>query len=171
MYGRVGLDPTLLPWSWAEHRLGTARNYWIATTRPDGRPHTRPVSGIWLDGAFYFSTGSLAAVNLDTNPELTVHLESGAEVLIIEATAGVLDEQQLQQRIMRAYNDKYHWDLDPDQAQRWYEVRPKTAFGWIVDDSGRDKGSCFHGTVTRWRWRYSDAPTGAHRPPSSPDDT
>ena len=28
--------------------------------RSDGRPHTRPVWGVWLDGAFWFSTGSLA---------------------------------------------------------------------------------------------------------------
>lgn len=72
MYGRVGLDPVLLPWSWAECRLLEARNYWIATTRPDGRPHTRPVWGVWEDGAFYFSTGSLAAENLRHSPELTI---------------------------------------------------------------------------------------------------
>ncbi|MEI6136703.1 MAG: pyridoxamine 5'-phosphate oxidase family protein [Chloroflexota bacterium] len=30
-------------------RLRTAMNYWIATTRPDGRPHAAPVWGVWLD--------------------------------------------------------------------------------------------------------------------------
>lgn len=29
----------MLPWAPALERLATARNYWLATTRPDGRPH------------------------------------------------------------------------------------------------------------------------------------
>ncbi len=29
-------------------------NYWICTTRPDGRPHSIPVWGFWLDGGLYF---------------------------------------------------------------------------------------------------------------------
>ena len=33
----------LLPWSWATERLAKARNYWVATTRPDGNPHAMPV--------------------------------------------------------------------------------------------------------------------------------
>jgi hypothetical protein len=44
-YGIVG--PTqgsgLLPWSWAEERLTASRNYWVASSWPDGRPHAMPV--------------------------------------------------------------------------------------------------------------------------------
>src|SRR5262249_47984593 len=29
----------LLPWKWAADRLNKSRQYWIATTRPDGAPH------------------------------------------------------------------------------------------------------------------------------------
>ena len=29
----------LLPWSWAVERLSDGHNYWVETTRPDGRPH------------------------------------------------------------------------------------------------------------------------------------
>src|SRR5437762_3294087 len=105
MYGRVGLDPVLLPWSWAETRLTAARSYWIASTRPDGRPHARPVWGVWQDGAFYFSTGSLAAGNLARDPHLTVHLDSGAEVVIIEGTATERDERDLTSRLAVAYNE------------------------------------------------------------------
>jgi hypothetical protein len=34
------MDPVLLPWSWPG-RLVDARAYRVATTRPDGCPHTR----------------------------------------------------------------------------------------------------------------------------------
>jgi len=40
-----------LPWSWAVERLESARNYWICTTRPDGRPHAAPVWGLWLEAS------------------------------------------------------------------------------------------------------------------------
>jgi hypothetical protein len=49
----------LLPWSWAQERLETSRNYWISTTRPDGRPHTTPIWGVWWENCFYFSAGNL----------------------------------------------------------------------------------------------------------------
>jgi hypothetical protein len=47
-----GLKPRQqhLPFSHAEERLAKSRNYWICTTRPDGRPHSFPVWGFWLDG-------------------------------------------------------------------------------------------------------------------------
>ena len=48
----------LLPWSWAAERLAQSRNYYVATARPDGRPHAMPVWGIWLDDVFYFSTAT-----------------------------------------------------------------------------------------------------------------
>jgi nitroimidazol reductase NimA-like FMN-containing flavoprotein (pyridoxamine 5'-phosphate oxidase superfamily) len=31
--------------------------YWLATVRPDGRPHVMPLLRLSLDGAFYFITG------------------------------------------------------------------------------------------------------------------
>ncbi len=89
------LEPVRLPWTWATERLTQARNYWIATTRPDGQPHSRPVWGVWLDDIFYFSTGSLAEQNLATNPAITVHLESGSEVVIIEGTAEPISDAAL----------------------------------------------------------------------------
>jgi Pyridoxamine 5'-phosphate oxidase len=79
----------LLPWSFVDERMANARNYWVATTRPDGRPHATPVSGVWIDGSFYFGTGpgSRKARNLAKNQHLVVHLESGDEVVILEGVA------------------------------------------------------------------------------------
>ena len=33
------------------------RTYWLATVRPDGRPHVMPLLGLWLADAFSFITG------------------------------------------------------------------------------------------------------------------
>lgn len=79
----------ILPWSFVDERMANARNYWAATTRPDGRPHAMPLSGVWIDGSFCFGTGpgSRKARNLAENPHLVVHSESGDEVVILEGVA------------------------------------------------------------------------------------
>ena len=147
------VEPMRLPWSWAVERLIRARNYWIATTRPDGRPHSRPVWGIWLDNACYFSTGSLAAQNIVVHPAITIHLESGDEVVIIEGVAEVINDNARLKEVISQYNQKYHWNLDPNQLPGpFYAVHPQLAFGWLADPTGLDGGSAFHGTATRWRF-------------------
>lgn len=132
----------LLPWEWARRKLEEARTYWIGTTRPDGRPHCRPVWGVWLEDGFYFSTGSLAAVNLGTNPEITVHLESGDDVVILEGVADRARSSEALDRFAKAYNPKYGWDLSPSEdgvadskgnSGPAYLVRPRVAFGWLKD--------------------------------------
>ncbi len=149
MYGGH-LEPTRLPWAWAVERLAAAHSYWIATTWPDGRPHTRPVWAVWLEGVAYFSTGSLAAANLAHSPEITVHLESGHEVVILEGRAEVVADGPLVARVCAAYNAKYTEDLTPETLPGpFYAVRPQVAFGWIAADTFTDAGALFHGTATR----------------------
>jgi hypothetical protein len=152
MFGSY-LGSAELPWLWATERLTRARNYWIATTRSDARPHSRPVWGIWLDDAFYFSTGSLAASNLVTHPAITVHLESGTEVVIIEGVAETVKDATLVEQIVSLYNQKYNWNLDPnDLPGPFYAVRPQVAFGWHFDDSQLTPESSGLETATRWHF-------------------
>ena len=142
-----------LAWEWATERLARARAYWIATTRPHGQPHSRPVWGIWLDTTFYFSTGSLAAQNLATRPAITVHLESGNEVVIIEGTTRQVTNVSLLEQVVNLYNQKYHWELDPNNLDGpFYAVRPQVAFGWHFDESELDPQSTALGNATRWRF-------------------
>lgn len=151
MFGGT-LTPNRLPWRWAEQHLVTARNYWIATTRPDGRPHARPVWGVWSDGAFWFSTGSLADANLRRDARLTVHLESGDEAVILEGTADKVEDRSAVTGVVDLYNAKYTWDLDPDDLPGpFWRVSAAIVFGWVSDPSGLDGGAAFHGTATRWR--------------------
>jgi len=44
-YGLAKSRTGLLPWKWAQDRLGKSRQYWIATTRPDGSPQVMIVWG------------------------------------------------------------------------------------------------------------------------------
>jgi Pyridoxamine 5'-phosphate oxidase len=152
MFGQtMGADP--MPWAWAEARLVEAENYWICTTRPDGRPHARPVWAVWLDQRLAFSTGSLAAANLARSPEISVHLESGEEVVIVEGTATELADPARVRAIVAIYNDKYRWDLDPDALPGpFYDVIPRVAFGWRANSWGDRGPGDLQTTATRWRW-------------------
>jgi len=59
-YGIVGAaeGKGLLPWSWVARIMNSSRTFWLATIHAsDPRPHVMPIWGVWLDDAFFFSTG------------------------------------------------------------------------------------------------------------------
>jgi nitroimidazol reductase NimA-like FMN-containing flavoprotein (pyridoxamine 5'-phosphate oxidase superfamily) len=127
-YGLPRGTKGLLPWSWAERRLTQSHNYWLTTTRPDGRPHTMIVWGVWINGCVYFSTGagSRKAQNLSANPRCVVATEKAAEAVIVEGEASVVSDIK---RAAPAYAKKYKpWKLDPSMGPI-FEVRPHVVFG------------------------------------------
>jgi hypothetical protein len=143
LYGDPAPPGELLAWSWAEQRLVAARHYWIATTRRDGRPHSRPVWGAWLPDGFWFSTGSLARRNLAANPQITMHLERGDRVVIVEGVATRVTGAGRLQGFRAAYNRKYDWaaavtdegwiDSAGAPVTPVFRVRPRVVFGWDAD--------------------------------------
>jgi len=108
-YGIAKKDAGMMEWARLSNRLARAHNYWIITTRPDGRPHAAPVWGIWMDEVFYFSTGarSIKGHNLARNRSLVVHLESGDDVVILEGTAERVKDRGRLLKINRVYGAKY----------------------------------------------------------------
>ncbi|HEY5853339.1 MAG TPA: pyridoxamine 5'-phosphate oxidase family protein, partial [Aldersonia sp.] len=156
LYGSRSSGADLLDWSWACDRLTTATTYWIATVRPDGSPHCRPVWGIWLDEAVWFSTGSLARRNLVHNDAITVHLDDGDAALIVEGRATRVSDRVALEEMCTVYGPKYDWPMHPTHPETEdagigddhgadgpvFAVRPATVFAWT---SGM-------GTPTRWRF-------------------
>jgi hypothetical protein len=142
-YQVAASDAGLLPWSRVVERLGEARNYWLATTRPDGRPHVTPVWGAWMDDALYFDGIFTArwARNLATSPAAAVHLESGTDVVILDGTVeDVVPDADVAARIVAAYVAKYGADAPIPQAARgMYRLRPTSARAWsrFPDDATR----------------------------------
>ncbi|MGH2996297.1 MAG: pyridoxamine 5'-phosphate oxidase family protein [Gaiellaceae bacterium] len=125
----------MLPWNWAAERLAAGRNYWVATTRPDGRPHAMPVWGVWLDDSVYFGTSpsSRKGMNLARDPRVVVHLESGDDVVILE---GEVEDTGIDERVADAYESKYDWRPEPADSG-WYRLRPSVAYAWLERDYPR----------------------------------
>ena len=149
-YGLPKTKRGLLPWRWAEDRLDKSRQYWIATTRPDGHPHVMIVWALWMDGVLYFSTGkeSRKARNLASNPNCTMCTEDAAEAVILE---GLVETERDVERIrdfVRRYEKKYQWKLG-EMAENMialkdpvFRLHAKVAFGlWEKK---------FATTATRW---------------------
>ncbi len=133
----------LLPWSWAAERLQASRNYWVATTRGNGRPHVMPVWGVWLDHTFWFSTArtSVKARNLRRDPNCVITTERADEAVILEGVAEVVGDRPLLEAPWAAYKAKYNWDL---AGESMFAVRPRVAFAFI------ETAEQFAGTATRW---------------------
>ena len=145
-----GLKPRkqYLLFSHAEERLTNSRNYWICTSRPDGRPHSIPVWGFWLDEALYFGTAraSRKSRNLARNPAVSIHLESGNDVVILEGLASEVDltDKSTVQPLDAASRAKYKMPLMVTPDVVLYSVRPRVVLAWTEKDFPRN--------ATRWEF-------------------
>jgi PPOX class probable F420-dependent enzyme len=106
-------------------RLATAKNIWVATVRPDGRPHLAPVWFVVNDGHWYFVTDpkSMKARNLQRNSKIALSLEDGDDPLVIEGEARPVEPSA---EVIRLFKEKYNWDITTDsQYSQTFEVKAK----------------------------------------------
>jgi len=141
----------LQPWAWALEHLKNSHNYWIATSRPDGRPHLMVVWGIWWDDAFWFSTGpsTRKAKNLATQPYCVISAEKADKAVIVEGAAAEIVDRGIWKEMAAAYDLKYGGKLLPlleASGGSVFRVEPKVAFG--QDEHAEN----FVESATRWQF-------------------
>jgi pyridoxine/pyridoxamine 5'-phosphate oxidase len=150
-----------IPWSRAVEQLeaGTAKSFWLATVRPDGRPHTAAVGALWVDGKLYFTSGpqTRKSRNLALNPACVFSVTLPDLDLVIEGTAArVTDEAALQHLAERyaaqgwparasdgALTAEYSAPSAGPPPWYMYVLKPTTAFGVATAEP--------HG-ATRWQF-------------------
>ena len=143
-YGLPETEAGQLTWEEVEQRLVPSLHYWLATVRPDGTPHLIPRWGVWVRGRFWYDGAPTTrhALNLRSNPAVTLSLEDGKEAVMIEGlseatsvdgTPGGMGE------VLASAFAKYH-DLDyapgPDS---WFGedggglrvITPRKALAWF----------------------------------------
>src|SRR6185503_10114228 len=149
-YGLPKSRKGLLSWKWAEDRLKKSRQYWIATTRPDGRPHVMVIWALWMDATLYFSTGSTSrkARNLDRNPHCTMCTENAAEAVVLEGTVETEKRVERIREFLKLYEKKYKFDMSGmaedllSLKEPVFRLKPKTGFGLAE--------KTFSTSATRW---------------------
>jgi hypothetical protein len=150
-YGLPEGKKGMLPWKWAEQRLSESHNYWITTVKPEGAPHTMVVWGLWLRGAFLFSTGrqSRKARNLNENRSCVVATEHAHEAVIVEGTAELADVA-LRREFLKKYQRKYNFDMagmEKDilsMKEPVFAIQPRVGFGLSEKK--------FMSSATRWKF-------------------
>jgi len=153
-----------LPWSRAEKQLeapsDTNMTHFLATVRPDGRPHVAGVGALWVDGKFYIvsGAGTRKSRNLAERADCVISVKLPDLDLIVEGSAKKVTDDATLQRIAKRY-DAQGWPatvkdgafVAPYSAPSagpppWdlYEFTPKTAFGVATAEP--------YG-ATRWRFQ------------------
>lgn len=168
-------DAKATPWAEARERLANPerdRTYWLATVRPDGRPHVVPLLGLWLDDAFYFLTGETTrrGKNLAGNAQCAMTVSSQtlpALDLIVEGECRKVSNDATLQRVAAAYQATMDWPLTvrdgavfgpsaptagpPPYA--FFKLAPTTVFG-LPGIAGTEEGVGKAGSFTPTRWRF-----------------
>ena len=123
--GYVDAPISEVPWEHVQSRLTESINYWLCSVYPDGRPHVVPRWGAWLDDSLYYdgSPETRHARNLEKNQNVTLHLESGNDVVIMEGTSRPASkpDPELAQRLSAAYCSKYESDGYAPKPDQWDE--------------------------------------------------
>jgi len=100
-------------------RVDDERIIWLATVRPNGRPHLTPIWYCFQNHRFWICTSgeSVKTRNVQLNPNVSVSLEDGTRPLVAEGTVTV-HQRPYPQLVIDAFIHKYDWDIsrrdDPD---------------------------------------------------------
>jgi hypothetical protein len=140
--------PTLPSLSWSEVAscLEPARHYWLHTTNHrSGAPDASPVWGVVVDGVLYLYTGrvTVKARNVAGDPRALVHLESGADVVIVHGELEDLGSPSGSRAVVAAFAAKYRAaeeqpflpSSDPGYFDVLYRLRPLRASRWSLPDT------------------------------------
>jgi hypothetical protein len=144
MYGEAS-QAHPLEWSWVDEQLETAGTYWVVAGG-HGHPHPRPVWGVWIDRRLHLSIGSTVITRLvERRPAVTVHLDSGVDVVIVEGTFGGWSRDR---GTIGRYNHKYDWNYTVGEYGPLTVVVASTVLAWrSAGWAGRD------GFQQAGRWR------------------
>lgn len=119
-------------------RIDTDRNVWLATVRPDGRPHLTPIWYCFQDDRFWICTSADAVKtrNVLLNPRVSVSLEDGARPVVAEGTAAVR-RRPYPASVTDAFIDKYDWDISrPDDPDGSFDALLEiTVDRWLMGDA------------------------------------
>jgi hypothetical protein len=133
-----------LTWAEIALRLAAPRLYWLHTTTSSGAPHAAPVWGAVVDERWYgYTTRRTAkARNLRQDPRVVIHLESGADVLIVSGALGDLGRPGGHPEVLAAFAAKYDQDWEqpflPSRDPAFdvlYVLEPQRALLWTLPDS------------------------------------
>jgi nitroimidazol reductase NimA-like FMN-containing flavoprotein (pyridoxamine 5'-phosphate oxidase superfamily) len=112
-------QPGTTEWAFAQERLEKpepGRTSWLATVRPDGRPHLMPIIAFWIDGAFHFVVGEGTRKGRNLAADGRCVIATGSSTLpsldvVVEGHAKPLDDEAAVRRIAETLRGN-NWPLE-----------------------------------------------------------
>ncbi len=100
--------PQIKPWSEIVDLVAKGGTTWLATMRPDGRPHVVPLGAQWIDGTYYFTTGqgTVKGDNLAHNPHCVITTSNEGFDLVFEGETSKVSNVKKLERVARAFADQ-----------------------------------------------------------------
>src|SRR4051812_18277769 len=94
-----------------------SRTTWLCTTNDDGSPHVTAVGALWLDGTFWFQTGSGTRKNRNVtrDPRCSIAVSVQDTDVVVEGDAARVTEPDALARIAKAWADQ-GWPASPDDS-------------------------------------------------------
>jgi hypothetical protein len=155
-----GLPP--IPWSRVVDTLEGPQpqdlRCFLATVRPDGRPHLAGVGAVWDQGKIYFVSGegTRKSRNVTEQASCAISMAYPDIDLVFEGQARRVTDDPTLQRLAKRYAEggwpakvedgafTYDYSAPSAGPPPWnvYEVAPRTVFGVLSADPGG---------ATRWR--------------------
>jgi hypothetical protein len=138
---------------------GPQTRCFLATTRPDGRPHLAGVGALWDEGKVYVVSGpgTRKSRNLAENASCSVSMSLPGMDLVFEGDAQRITDDETLHRVAKRYADSgwpaevkdqaftYDYSAPSAGPPPWYvyEITPTTVFGVMSEEPGG---------ATRWRF-------------------
>ena len=128
-------------WEWVTTQMTKAKNYWLCSVRPDGRPHVVPRWGVFIGNKLYYdgSPETRHAQNILANSNVSLHLENGSQAVIMEGFSKPTEKPlpEFAKRLAEAISDKYASDGYSPEPTQWdegglYVFTPHQCIAWTV---------------------------------------
>jgi hypothetical protein len=94
-----------------------SRTTWLATVNEDGGPHVTAVGAVWLEGTFWFQTGTGTRKrhNVARDPRCSVAISIRDADVVIEGNAVRVIEPEALARVAKAWAEG-GWPAVPDES-------------------------------------------------------
>lgn len=94
-----------------------ARTTWLVTVNEDGSPHLTPVGAMWLDGTFWFQTGTGTRKrrNVERDGRCSVGVSIRGADVVVEGDATKVTDPGAIERVAKAWADG-GWPVEPDES-------------------------------------------------------
>lgn len=128
-------------WDEVAERIAASPNYILATTTDDGRPHLRPVDGVFVDDTLCFggSPKTRWVRHLQRRVAITVTLPDADQAIILDGSVELVADANhpLAGAVMQANIDKYPQYFATEPRTPFYEfwaLPPNRVYAWSLTE-------------------------------------